>query len=465
MKNIASIFWFRQDLRLSDNPGLIQAAKRGDVLPIYIYDEKMHQGDASNLYLHFSLESLNYSMDNHLNLYKGEPKKIIIQLIEQYNIKSVLWNKCYEPYYIHNDELLKQELYKKNIQYEESYGSYLWRPEEIKKNDQSYYKVFSAYKKKALELLPRKPLKHTNEIFFVKDLSNKTTLFDFKFMTDHSWSHKIKQHWSYGELSAQKKLQNFIENLLEGYKKKRDYPALQHTSMLSVHLHFGEISPHQIWESIHSIININKEDREHFLNELIWREFSCYLLSYFKKLSSDNFQIKFNRFPWESNGALLDAWKKGKTGYPIVDAGMRELWETGYMHNRVRMIVASFLVKNLMIHWHQGQEWFFHCLVDADLANNSASWQWVAGCGVDAAPYFRIFNPILQGEKFDSEGSYTKKFVPELKYLPKKYLFKPWEAPAEILEQAGVVLGKNYPKPIVDLKMSRTKALQAYKYL
>jgi deoxyribodipyrimidine photo-lyase len=198
---------------------------------------------------------------------------------------------------------------------------------------------------------------------------------------------------------------------------------------------------------------------------VIWREFSCYLLHHFPSLHKDNFNNKFNKFPWKNNLKHLKAWQTGNTGYPIVDAGMRELWQTGYMHNRVRMVAASFLVKNLNLHWHKGRDWFWDCLVDADLANNSASWQWVAGCGVDAAPYFRIFNPITQGEKFDKNGHYTRKFVPELKNIPDKYLFKPWTAPEDILNSSGITLGENYPYPIVDLAITRNQALEAYKRL
>ena len=240
--------------------------------------------------------------------------------------------------------------------------------------------------------------------------------------------------------AALKKLEDFLHTGLRGYKKGRDYPGRHHTSKLSAHLHFGEISPHHIWNAVKNIPTSHgfQEDIEHFLSELIWREFSCYLLTYYKDLPYDNFQPKFNGFPWEDNALLLKAWQSGNTGYPIVDAGMRQLWQTGYMHNRVRMIVAFFLVKNLMIHWHQGRDWFWECLVDGDLANNSASWQWVAGCGADAAPYFRIFNPILQGEKFDSPGEYTQTFVPELKHLPKEYLFNPWKAPDTVLKIPGL---------------------------
>lgn len=471
MKQATSIFWFRQDLRLSDNPGLVEAAKLGQILPIYILDDlsqsTFKMGSASQIYLHHSLESLNKSLNGKLNLYFGDPKEIIFQLIKKYEIKNIFWNRCYEPWFISNDMMIEKILSDLKINHVAFNGSYLWTPESIAKEEGSYYKVFGAYKRKVYYFEPRKPLPKPEDLFLIKDDSNKTTLADLQLFLQHPWHNKIKTYWTFGERAAQNKLDNFLHHSLSGYKKGRDYPWSSQTSKLSAALHFGEISPNQIWESVNSVgrLYAPEEDVSHFLSEMIWREFSCYLMKHFNKLPSDNFQTKFNRFPWQHNIILFNAWKTGHTGYPIIDAGMRELWQTGYMHNRVRMIVASFLVKNLMIHWHYGRDWFWDCLVDADLANNSASWQWVAGCGVDAAPYFRIFNPITQGEKFDSDGHYTRKFVPELQKLPNKYLFKPWEASEKILKDAGVILGVNYPKPIVDLVASRNKALEAYKKL
>lgn len=473
MEKTRSIFWFRQDLRLSDNPGLLAAARSGEVLPIYILDdlspEPFKMGGATKVYLHHSLASLNQSLSGHLNLYVGEPEKIILQLIQKYNIQNVFWNRCYEPWLLPHDAMLEKKLIALNVHHSVTNGSYLWTPEEVKKEDGTYYKVFTAYKRKAYFFEPRKPLPVPKDLALINDIDNKTTLNDFQLMSEQPWQNKIKDHWTYGESAAQKKLDYFLHKGLSGYKKGRDFPSDDHTSKLSMNLHFGEISPYQVWESVNTVgrfkVKAPEEDVSHFLSEMIWREFSCYLMTHFKGLPADNFQDKFNAFPWAYNALSLEAWKKGMTGYPIIDAGMRELWQTGYMHNRVRMIVASFLVKNLMIHWHEGRDWFWDCLVDADLANNSASWQWVAGSGADAAPYFRIFNPVTQGEKFDGEGHYTKKFVPELKKLPNKYLFAPWLAPEKILQEAGVVLGVTYPKPMVDLKLSREKALLAYQSL
>lgn len=470
MKKSISIVWFRQDLRLADNPALFEAAKLGEVLPIYILDDlapdACQLGDVTKVYLHHALQYLDKSLAGNLNLYKANAEKIISQLAKIYDIQHVYWNRCYESWMMAEDERLGNTLRSLNIHYTIYNGSYLWDPATIIKEDGSYYKVFGAYKRKTMLFEPRQPLAKPKNLHLLKDKQNKTLLKDLKLIPSHLWHKQVIEHWVVGEEEAKKKLSYFIQQDLLGYKNGRDYPNLEQTSKLSPHLHFGEISPYQIWDAIYSKSSKKEaEDAQHFLSEMIWREFSAYLLYHFPGLYKDSFIKKFNAFPWKNQAALLKAWQTGNTGYPFVDAGMRELWQTGYMHNRVRMVVASFLVKNLKIHWHHGRDWFWNCLVDADLANNSASWQWVAGSGVDSAPYFRIFNPTTQGKKFDAEGLYTKKYVPELKHLPNQYLFEPWRAPQKILSVAGVTLGKTYPEPIIDLKASRDAALKAYRLL
>jgi deoxyribodipyrimidine photo-lyase len=467
-----SIVWFRQDLRLLDNPAIAEASNLGTILPIYILDDcapnPFKIGEASKIWLHHSLNSLNASLNGKLNVYAGKTTEIFERLIDKYGVSKIFANACYEPWHINQESKVKDICRRKSIDYKLFNSSYLWAPNQILKNDGTYYKVFTAYKKKSYQSTPRKTVKNTTKINAIMDSENKISISDLDLIArNKKWPQKIIDSWNIGESAARNKLDIFIKNELSGYKNGRDYPIKNQTSFLSPHLHFGEISPAQIWEAVDGIrhLHANDSDIEHFLSELIWREFSCYLLSHFKLLHKDNFNDKFNNFPWENNLKYLNAWQTGNTGFPIIDAGMRQLWQTGYMHNRARMVVASFLVKNLNIHWHKGRDWFWDCLVDADLANNSASWQWVAGCGVDAAPYFRIFNPITQGEKFDKNGDYTRSFVPELKNLPDKYLFKPWSAPEDILKSAGIVLGKNYPRPIVDLAASRNNALEAYKKL
>jgi deoxyribodipyrimidine photo-lyase len=472
MEKAASIVWFRQDLRISDNEAITAATEAGLVLPIYILDDcaptNFKIGSASKVWLHNSLQKLNESLGNNLNLYIGQANQIIELLINRYNIKSIFWNTCYEPWHLEQEKSVIAICKKRAIKFNTFNSNYLYTTNQTLKEDGSYYKVFTAYKNKAISQKSRSvSISNTNNIELAKDNINITTIQDLKLLPQTKWYKNLQDGWIVGEASAQNKLNFFIKNHLDGYKENRNHPNKPAISRLSPHLHFGEISPSQILEAISASGSLyaNENDIEHFISEIIWREFSCYLLYHFKELPINNFNSKFNRFGWEDNPDLFESWKKGNTGYPLIDAGMRELWQTGYMHNRVRMVVSSFLIKNLNIHWHKGMNWFWDCLLDADLANNSASWQWVAGSGADAAPYFRIFNPITQGEKFDANGDYTRRFVPELKNIPDKYLFKPWTAPRDILRASGVTLGQNYPKPIIDLSSSRDRALESYKNL
>ena len=469
-KNKLSIFWFRQDLRLADNPGLSEAISKGIVLPIYIYDDinsnEYEMGSASKWWLHNSLEKLNDSLNNKLSVYKGDALKIIESLTKSYDVESISWNRCYEPWRIKRDKNIKSEIEKKGIEVNTFNGSLLWEPFNILKTDGTPYRVFSPYYRKGClnAAPPRIPLKSPEISSLFKDEYNELTIEDLSLIPKVHWFDEMEKLWKPGEVGAQEKLYDFLDDGLFGYKEGRNFPSQKNVSQLSPHIHLGEISPNQVWYAAKQKEDETgiEKDLAHFLSELGWREFSYNLLYHFPTLPRENLQKKFDNFPWQENTDFSDKWKKGHTGYPIVDAGMRELWQTGYMHNRVRMIVGSFLVKNLLLHWHEGEKWFWDCLIDADLASNSASWQWVAGSGADAAPYFRIFNPISQGIKFDPEGEYTKKFLPELRDLPIKYLYSPWEAPADVLEQANIKLGENYPKPIVDLKESREKALDAF---
>ena len=463
------IHWFRQDLRLADNPALCEASRIGEVLPIYILDHgsagEHKMGGASLWWLYHALKSLDKSLGGKLSIYEGNPQEILETLNDRYSIKAVTWNRCYEPWRIQRDKEVKSFLKNKGVEVISCNGSLLWEPWEVLKSDQTPYKVFTPYYRKGClnSGVPRKPLSKPKSLKLFEDTENKTLLDDLKLLPKIPWDKKMIPYWKIGEDGAQKCLNKFLKVGIQNYKEGRNFPAKEYVSRLSPYLHFGEISPNQIWNKTKALRDDNNVD--HFCSELGWREFSYSLLYYNPDLPRKNLQEKFDKFPWVEDEGKLKAWQRGLTGYPIVDAGMRELWETGYMHNRVRMIVGSFLVKNLRLHWVHGEKWFWDCLVDADLANNSASWQWIAGCGADAAPYFRIFNPVTQGQKFDPEGVYTRLYIPELKKLPDKYLFSPWEAPAPVLEYAGVELGKNYPKPIVDLKVSREAALDAFKSL
>jgi deoxyribodipyrimidine photo-lyase len=474
MMNKKTLFWFRQDLRLSDNPGLYEAVLNGSVLAIYILDEEKNKdvemGAASMWWLHHSLTKLARSLDNKLNFYKGDAKEVILKLIKEYAIDQAYWSRCYEPARLKQDAEIKDLLTHAGIDCQDFNASLLWEPELVLKSDKTPYKVFTPfYRNGCLSAqAPRIPLEKPKKLNLIKDLVHAIDLENLGLLKQKLPTFLTDQDWIIGEDGALSVLATFIQKPLENYKEGRNVPAKKNVSRLSPYLHFGEISPNQAWYAAKSRAFVSASlanNVDCFLSELGWREFSYSLLYHFPDLPRKNFQSKFDSFPWRNNQQLLAAWQQGQTGYPIVDAGMRELLQTGYMHNRVRMIVGSFLAKNLLLHWHHGADWFWDRLVDADLANNSASWQWIAGSGADAAPYFRIFNPVTQGEKFDPDGVYTKRFLPELAALPSKYLFNPWEAKESILRQAGVTLGKTYPWPIVDLKVSRDNALESFKSL
>jgi deoxyribodipyrimidine photo-lyase len=459
------IHWFRQDLRLGDNPALTHAAAIGHVLPIYILDDdnagEYAMGGASRWWLHHSLTALNRALGGTLQCYRGRAEEILPALATRHQAQAVYWNRCYEPWRMARDAALKERLKHEGIAVESFNSALLWEPWEIRKEDGTPYRVFTPfYRKGCLSAPPpRMPLPAPAPLHLVRHEAAAAP--DTLELLPHiRWDTKLEPHWNIGEAAAEARLQAFFRDGLAQYKEGRNFPAKPYVSRLSPYLHFGEISPHRVWHAARA----RGDDKhiDHFLSELGWREFSYHLLYQFPALPKENLQAKFNAFPWREDAAALARWQRGQTGYPIVDAGMRELWQTGYMHNRVRMIVGSFLVKNLRIDWRLGERWFWDCLVDADLASNSASWQWVAGCGADAAPYFRIFNPVSQGEKFDADGSYTRRFVPELASLPDRYLFSPWEAPEAVLKDAGIVRGSTYPAPMVDLATSRAEALAAF---
>ncbi len=464
--------WFRKDLRTSDNPALEKAAKDSTLLPIYIFDttlpQKAELGGASKWFLHHALESLNKELNGNLQVYQGDPKEILITLCDKFDVEGVYWSRMYEPHARERDTAIKTALKECEIKAVSENGSLLWEPMKIAKGDGTPYKVFTPYYKNGCLKAdsPRYPLDSTSTYCMHIDanISHAVDLEDMELLPKIAWDTTIKKLWNVSTQGAKDRLARFIKDAITDYNDARNIPSIKGTSQLSPYLHFGLISPNQAWYAVLDAFDgdMSKQGVYVFLSELGWREFSYYLLYHFNNIQELNFNPKFNDFPWRTSKKDLTAWQKGKTGIPIVDAGMRELYETGYMHNRVRMIVASFLVKNLLIDWREGERWFWDCLLDADTASNSAGWQWVAGSGADAAPYFRIFNPVLQGEKFDKEGKYVKKYCPEIKGLAKKYIHKPWEASEDDLKQAHIKLGEDYPRPIVDLKESRKAALDAY---
>ncbi len=477
MSKAPIIIWFRQDLRLSDNPALHAAHEAGHpIIPLYILDDQnakeWKMGAASRVWLHHGLDALSKDLSDHLVLQKGDATEIIPGLVTKTGAMGIYWNRCYEPWRIKRDENIKS-FFKDNMEnfdVQSFNGSLLWEPWTIQNQAGLPYRVFTPfYRKGCLQAdAPREPLERPSRITYGQTQKLGVSLNDLNLLPagEGDWHKNLVSYWTISEDGAHKRLHKFLETGLPNYKKGRDHPADENTSRLSPYLHFGQISPNQAWYAAkkHNMKDSEAKDREHFLSELGWREFSYSLLYHFPKITWDNLQERFNDFPWNAQESDdLEKWRRGQTGYPIVDAGMRQLYETGYMHNRVRMIVGSFLVKNMLTHWHRGEEWFWDCLVDADLASNAASWQWIAGCGADAAPYFRIFNPMLQSKKFDGAGEYIRHFVPELKDLSDKDIHAPWEASEIELRAAGIELGKTYPHPMMDHGEARDRALEAFK--
>ena len=473
-----AVVWFRDDLRVSDNPALSYAMDNADaVVALYVLDDSGGSGRplgaASRWWLSRSLQNFSVALEKlgvSLILRKAKPQEVFTDIVDQLNPDLVCWNRRYSSDQIETDRHIADYLKKAGIHKASFNGNLLHEPWELAPQISPFYKVFTpfwkALKAKGHHSPPLgNPLcKKEQRCTFASD-----KLADWKLEpTTPNWAAEFETVWTPGEAGAQDRLYDFLAGKLAGYGNARDYPASDCTSRLSPHLRFGEISPRQIWHAAHNHPagdDIPHLDLERFLMEIGWREFAYHLLYHLPDISRHNIQAKFNSFAWRDDEATLTAWQRGQTGYPLVDAAMRQLWQTGWMHNRARMIAASFLVKHLRLDWRIGEAWFWDTLVDADPANNPASWQWVAGSGADAAPYFRIFNPVLQGEKFDAHGHYVRSLVPELGGLPNKFIQKPWGANDTQLRQAGISLGHNYPCPIVNHTKARESALAAFRQL
>ena len=466
---MTTILWFRQDLRLDDHPGLRAAVARGPVQPVFIWDPegegRWAPGGASRWWLDRSLRQLDHSLrskGSRLLVRTGGTAKVLPALAEEIGADRVIASRRLEPAAIDQERAVAEALRSKGRDLDLHQTALLRAPEDVRSGSGEPYKVFTPYWRSCLRGeaidLPReapesiRPPKVTPRGDSIESLGLAPTI---------AWDQGLAETWTPGEAGAHARLAAFAAGAVKGYGTGRDRPEIVGTSMLSPHLHFGEVSPRRVWHAIGGGRATRPADADKFLAEIGWREFAHHVLAAFPRTAERPLRPEFERFPWRRDAKALRAWQRGETGYPMVDAGMRQLWRTGWMHNRVRMIVASFLVKHLLLPWTAGAAWFWDTLVDADLANNTMGWQWSAGCGADAAPYFRVFNPVLQGEKFDPEGGYVRRWVPELATMPKKFLHRPWEAPPEVLRQAGVVLGRSYPSPIVDHAEARARALAA----
>ena len=473
------ILWFRQDLRLQDNAALHAAlAKRRPIVPVYIFDEAGEgawpAGGASRWWLHHSLAALDASLrarGSRLILARGESGEMLSELITATGADAVYWNRRYEPAAIARDKTIKADLIAVGVEAKSFNSALLFEPHTISNKQGKPFQVFTPYWRHCLTQVIDVPVTIKAGLLPAPETwPSSVELDDLSLLPAITWDAGFHEAWKPGEAGAQAQLKLFVVRSMAAYEDKRNLPAESGTSRLSPHLHFGEIGPRQVWAAVRALSKDSgvfppSRGAQVFLSESGWREFAHHLLFHFPRTPEQPLREDFKRFPWaeDATGEKLRAWQRGRTGYPIVDAGMRELWRTGWMHNRVRMIVASFLVKHLRLSWTHGAAWFWDTLVDADLASNTLGWQWSAGCGADAAPYFRIFAPVLQGEKFDSAGDYVRRWVPEIAKLPDTFLHAPWTAPASVLAQAGVSLGANYPAPIVDHATARAEALAAFK--
>ncbi len=472
MPSATTLVWFRDDLRLSDNPALSAAVAVGKVACLYVLEETDEQrllGGASKWWLHHSLKSLADSLKKHhidLILRRGDAREILPDIANDISAKNIFWNRRYDPASVTVDKQVMSDLRERGFEVSSFKANLLFEPWDVHTNNDEPYKVFSPFWKAALKSNKmRGPLAPPTKLTAEKVTEDAGVLDKFGLLpTQPDWSLGFNPVWRPGEIGAQARLDRFLTENLRGYSEKRDNPQYDHTSGLSPHLRFGEISPFQIWSAVYAHAGGEPDkDGWKFLSEIGWREFSHTILFYADRLAEKNWRSQFDAFPWEKDQPAFLTWTKGQTGYPIVDAGMRQLWQTGWMHNRVRMICASFLIKHLLVDWRQGEKWFWDTLVDACPANNPASWQWVAGSGADAAPYFRIFNPFGQSEKFDPKGDYIRRWVPELSKLSSKDIHKPWEVSSSTLRAAGIELGETYPKPIVEHGPARQRALDAFK--
>ena len=470
-----AIVWFRRDLRLTDNPALAAACERAQhVVALYVHapDEEgeWRHGGASRWWLHHSLARLDASLrarGGRLVLRSGNTLQALLAVAGETGARQVYWNRIYDPVLVARDTGIKAALNESGFECESFNAALLHEPWEVRTGAGEPYRVFTPFWRSCvarLDALPH-PLPPPASIPAPATAPSSQALDELHLLPSIGWDSGLLAAWTPGEDAALDRMDAFAAGAVAGYPEGRNRPDHADTSRLSPHLHFGEIGPRQCVAALRNALVERPGAQgatEGFVRQLGWREFAHHLLHHYPHTATAPLDARFESFPWQPNAVWLEAWQRGRTGFPIVDAGMRELWTTGWMHNRVRMIVASLLTKNLRQHWLEGARWFWDTLVDADLPNNTLGWQWTAGCGADAAPYFRIFNPMLQNERYDPDRAYVRRWVPELAALPDNYIHRPWEAPAAVLAAAGVELGRTYPGPIVDFRASRQAALDGY---
>jgi deoxyribodipyrimidine photo-lyase len=471
-----TLVWFRLDLRLADNPALAAAAARGPVVPVFVWSPEEEgaaaPGAASRVWLHQSLLALEaalHAKGSPLIIRRGPTAATLLALAREVGASGLHYNRRYEPPIVARDRAVEHALRAAGVHSERFGSALLFEPEAIKSSTGGAFQVFSPFWRACLNgPAPAPPAPAPVRLQPPARHANSLDLEELGLLPGIDWTKGIRARFRPGEAGAQQRLAAFLRGPIDGYAADRDQPLPDGeahgdgTSLLSPHLHHGEIGPRQIWHAVRDRTNARGGEPSVFLRELGWREFAHHLLVHFPTTVDKPLRQSFAQFPWGMADDTIKAWQHGRTGYPFVDAGMRELWATGFMHNRVRMVVASFLTKHLLHPWQVGARWFWDTLVDADLANNTLGWQWVAGCGADAAPFFRIFHPVSQGRKFDPKGHYVRRWVPEIFYLPDRYIHAPWEAPEDLRRDAGVKLGATYPAPIVDHMWARQRALSAY---
>jgi deoxyribodipyrimidine photo-lyase len=474
MSKAPALVWFRQDLRLADHPALrAAAAGGGPVVAVYIWAPEEEgawpPGGAARWWIHHALAALDADLrakGNRLLLRRGPTLETLRALLRETGARSVFWNRRYEPAAIARDTALKQALRAEGIEARSFNGSALFEPGSVRTQQDAPFQVFTPFYKACLrQPEPPEPLPVPVRLPAPASTPPSLSLDDLDLLPRIPWDRGFPAAWKPGRAGAEAALAAFLDRALRAYPEARNLPSEAGSSRLSPYLHHGELSPREIWHAVkRRLAEVDGPGwvagAECYLREVVWREFALQLLLHFPHTPEQPLREAYARFPWRDDPPALRAWQRGRTGYPLVDAGMRELWTTGWMHNRVRMITASFLVKHLLLPWSRGAAWFWDTLVDADLANNTLGWQWTAGCGADAAPYFRIFNPITQGDKF-SAHAYVRRHLPALAGLPDAYLFRPWEAPPETLRAAGVALGETYPRPWVEHGAARDRALEA----